>query len=126
MTAMFSRTVVLWALLAASAACVTSSPGMTRTSSDNPLITIGAGHAEIGPGVYWHAWYVIDKRTQTCWMTLGDAGAQLDCCALRRVSEAKPYLTWTSCPADVPSPPAIPPGGPAPGAAAPGASPDAH
>jgi hypothetical protein len=34
-------------------------------------------------------------------MKLGDAGAQLDCCALRRVSEAQPYITWTSCPGDV-------------------------
>jgi hypothetical protein len=99
---MFSRVVVL---LAMSAACVSSTPGVTRTSTENPLVTIGAGYAEIGIGAAWRAWYVIDKRTQTCWMKLGDAGAQLDCCALHRVREAQPYITWTSCQGDVPPPP---------------------
>ena len=55
---MFERAVVLGALATASAACVTSSPGQTRTTADNPLVTIGAGHAEIGIGNYLHAWYV--------------------------------------------------------------------
>lgn len=119
---MFARAVILGALLTASAACVTSTPGLTRATADNPLVSIGAGKIEVGVGSFWHVWYVIDKRTQTCWMKLGDAGAQLDCCALRRVSEAQPYITWTNCPGDVTSPP----GGPAPGAAAPAASPDAH
>jgi hypothetical protein len=122
--AVFMRDVVLGILLTASAACVTSTPGVTRTSSDNPLVTIGAGGAEIGGGTFWRVWYVIDKRTQTCWMKLGDAGAQLDCCALRRVSEAQPYITWTNCPGEVPSPP--PSGVPAAGSAVPAASPDAH
>jgi len=121
MSAMFARAVLLGALLTASAACITSTPGLTRASSDNPLITIGAGAAEIGGA--WHAWYVIDRRTRTCWMTFPPNFAQLDCCALLRVSEAQPYITWTSCPSEVP--PAIP-GGPAPAAVAPAASPDAH
>lgn len=123
---MFARAVVLGALLTAWASCVTSTPGLTRTTANNPLVTIGAGEAEIGGGSFWRVWYVIDNRTQTCWMKLGDAGAQLDCCALRRVSEAQPYITWTSCPGDVPRPPAITPDGPAPGAAAPAASLDTH
>ena len=124
MSAMFGRVVALGVLLTASAACVRSAPGTTRATDDNPLVTIGAGHAEVGPGTYWHVWYVIDKRTQTCWMKLGDAGAQLDCCALRRVSEAQPYITWTRCPDDAPRSAGTP--SEATGAATPSASPDAH
>ena len=122
---MFPRAVVLGALLTVSA-CVTSAPGSTQTRASNPLVTIGAGQAEIGGGSFWHVFYVIDKRTQTCWMKLGDTGGQLDCCALRRVTEAQPYITWTSCPDDAPRSPAITPGGPAPGTTAPAASPDAR
>jgi hypothetical protein len=116
---MFARAVVLGALLTGSAACVTSTPGLARTRANNPLVTIGAGYAEIGGGSYWRVWYVIDKRTQTCWMKLGDAGAQLDCCALRRVSEAQPYIAWASCPDEAQRSPAMTPGGPAPAAALP-------
>ena len=121
---MFPRAVVLGALLTASA-CVTSAPGSTQTRASNPLVTIGAGQAEIGGARYWHVWYVIDRRTRTCWMKLGDAGAQLDCCALHRVTEAQPYLTWAHCPDEASPSPAITPGT-APGATPSAASPDAH
>jgi hypothetical protein len=50
---MFARAVVLGALLTASAACVTSTPGVARTTANNPLVTIGAGYAEIGGGSSW-------------------------------------------------------------------------
>lgn len=111
---MFTRALVLNALLTMSAACITSTPGVTRTSADNPLVTVGAGQAEIGPGSFLYVWYVIDKHTQTCWMSLGQAGGQLDCCALRRVKEAQSHITWTSCPGEVPLAPAPPPAVPAP------------
>ena len=76
-------------------ACVSAAPGTVRTSGSSPLVTIGAGEAVVGGiGQAWLVWYVIDPRTQTCWMKLGDAGAQLDCCALRRVPEAAPHITW--------------------------------
>ena len=105
---MFTRAVVLAPLLTAFAACIPSStPGVTRATADNPLVTIGAGAANVGAPSGLLVWYVIDKQTQTCWMTLGQALAQLDCCALRRVSEARPYITWTSCPGD--SSPLLPP-----------------
>jgi hypothetical protein len=113
---------MLGALLTTTACAATSFPGRTLTSSDNPLVTIGAGQAHGADDT----WYVIDKRTQTCWMMLYAALAQLDCCALRRVSEAQPYITWTNCPGDNARPPAITPGSPAPAAAAPAASPEAH
>jgi hypothetical protein len=127
MGAMFARAraLVLGALLTTAAACITSMPGETRTTAESSLVTIGAGRAEIGGG-YYRVWYLIDKQTQTCWMKLGDAGGQLDCCALRRVSEAQPYITWTSCPDDVQRSPAIAPGGPASSAAAAASSPNAH
>lgn len=121
MGAMLARAVGLGALLTASAACVPRTPGVTRTSADNLLVTIVAGQAEFGPLASMPAWYLIDKRTQTCWMYFDKAAAQLDCCLLRRVSEAQPYITWTNCSGDVPRSPAI-----TPGAAAPAASPDWH
>jgi hypothetical protein len=121
---MSTRAIVLVVLLIASVACISSTPGGTRTSADNPLVTIGAGRAEVGPANYYYVWYVIDKRTQTCWMKLGDAGAQLDCCALRRVSEAQPYITWATCPDDAQPSQANTPAGPARDAGTP--APDAR
>jgi hypothetical protein len=77
-------------------ACITSTPGVVRTSTDNPLVSIGAGKIEVGPTAGWFVWYVIDKRTETCWMKLGDSAGAMDCCALRKVPEAVPVITWES------------------------------
>jgi hypothetical protein len=109
---------VLAALVASLAtACISSSPGVVRASEDNPLVTIGAGEAVISAGGdAWRAWYVIDRASETCWMKLGDAGAQMDCCDLRKVPAAREHIAWetdaTCAPAmlmsDAPVAPAAP------------------
>src|SRR5678816_4370502 len=80
-------------LLLAAVGCVSSTPGVVRQSDDNPIVTIGAGQTGIGGGNGWRIWYVVDRATQTCWFQLGDGGSPLDCCGLRRVAEARPYIT---------------------------------
>ena len=106
------RAVLLAFALAATAACVSSTPGVVRTDTRNPLVSIGAGEVDVGGGSYWRAWYVIDRATQTCWLKLGDSGAALDCCALRKVPAAAPYIQWqddVSCARPGQSPLATPP-----------------
>jgi hypothetical protein len=106
---------VLAAVLASLAtACISSSPGVVRASNDNPLVTIGAGEAVISAGGdAWRVWYVIDRATETCWMKLGDAGDQMDCCDLRKVAAAREHIGWetdaTCAPATLmPAAPAVP------------------
>ena len=82
-------------LVAALLAGCGATPGIVRGSEGNPIVTVTAGTAEVSAtGDGWHMWYVIDTRTQTCWLKLGDAGAAMDCCDLRRVPEAARYITW--------------------------------
>src|SRR5262245_31790335 len=103
------------ALVASLAACNTARPGMVRSSSDNPLVTIGAGDVPLGNGNPYDARYVIDQRTHLCWFTLDGVPASVDCCALAGMDEAKPYLPWaaSSCAPPAPAAPEAPPAAPA-------------
>jgi hypothetical protein len=112
-------TVMLFSVLIAG--CVSSSPGVVRTTEDNPIVVVGAGEIAVGGGEYYHARYVIDRKAQVCWFFAGESVAAMDCCALRRVPEAQPFLSWAHCPvgpvtqplaAPPPSPPPPPPSPP--------------
>jgi hypothetical protein len=72
--------------------CYYSSPGVVHTDAENPIVTVGAGR--MGSGFL--ASYLVDRRAQVCWFYAeGDHSiAPLDCCALLRVAETRPYLTW--------------------------------
>jgi hypothetical protein len=92
-----ASTIALALTLLGGAGCVTSAPGAVRASADNPIVTIGAGEAKISAaGDAWRVWYVIDTKTRTCWMKLGDSAGQMSCCDLQRVPEARPHLQWIS------------------------------
>jgi hypothetical protein len=90
-----------------------SSPGVVRTSDDNPMVMVGGGEIEIGSGAHYYARYIIDTRTHVCWFFAGDSVAALDCCALYRVEDARPYLKWLAPGACEPKPTAAPPSEPA-------------
>ncbi len=94
------------------AGCATSTPGVVRTKPDSPLVTIEAGEVDT-KDVTYVAWYVVDRATETCWLKLHDSGAAMDCCKLRRVEQAKPFIHWenddTCAPSVVAAPPAAEP-----------------
>ncbi|HMJ10562.1 MAG TPA: hypothetical protein VK524_04100, partial [Polyangiaceae bacterium] len=74
--------------------CYSSKPGVVRASSDNPMVTIGAGEIEVGSGAAYYARYLIDRRAKLCWFFAGDSVAAIDCCALSSVEEARAHLGW--------------------------------
>ncbi|MBI5488766.1 MAG: hypothetical protein HY905_15635 [Deltaproteobacteria bacterium] len=77
--------------------CISSAPGALHASSGNPLVMIGAGRLEMGGTGSYLAYYIVDSRAQTCWFLAGGGSpsiAPLDCCAVRRVAEATPVITW--------------------------------
>jgi len=82
-------------LIAVTAGCSTSRPGAVSASADSPLVVIGAGEVDYGPGEIG-ARYLIDTRTRQCWFVVSDSLAALDCCALAAVADARPYLTWAT------------------------------
>jgi hypothetical protein len=91
-----SALISLLAIPLLSTACYSSSPGVVRTSADNPLVVVGAGEIEVGSGAHYYARYIIDQRAQVCWFFAGDSVSAMDCCSLKRVPEAQPYLAWVS------------------------------
>lgn len=96
---MFVRAAIVGMLLLASA-CFASKLGEVQSSKDNPFVTIAAGEIDYGPGSgNVRLWYLIDRQTQTCWLTPGGP-TPIDCCAVHRVSQARQYITWGNCPDD--------------------------
>ena len=85
-----------------------SRPGVVQTSEGNPLASVGAGQVEIGGNAFF-ARYVIDSRAHLCWFNVGDSVAPVDCCALQRVEEARPFLKWLDASACPSSPSVAPP-----------------
>lgn len=90
------RACFTFALVTQLFSCMTanSDPGTVATSAGNPIVTIGAGVAEVGGGNGWRVWYVIDTASRTCWLKLGDSAGGMDCCDLLKIKLAQPYLTW--------------------------------
>ncbi len=84
------------ALVVALSACVHNEVGAVIGSDGQPLITIGAGSAEVGGGNSWRAWYFIDQRAHLCAQQIGLIGGHVPCCNLWRLKEARNYLRWLS------------------------------
>jgi hypothetical protein len=81
--------------------CYSSLPGVVHASDDNPIAVVGAGEIDIGSGAHYYARYLVDRRAGVCWFFAGDSVAPMDCCALQRVGEARPFLNWmdrNACP----------------------------
>ena len=71
-----------------------SEPGELISKEKNSIVTIGAGLVDIGEESYWHAWYLIDRRTRTCWFKIGASLGEIDCCNLSRLHVARQYMVW--------------------------------
>ena len=96
-----------FALVVGTGCTPSSGMGEVRTSSENPVVTVGGGYAEIGAGVQLFVFYIIDTTTQHCWARIGGSIGEISCCDVRKVPEAKPHIPWLSdqaCGGPVPAP----------------------
>lgn len=105
------RAIYFIAIAAAVSACAIPSQGTVRKSQNNnaivpvtesnPIVTVKAGTSDRGEHPGLELDYVIDTRTQTCWMVMGNNGSEFDCCTMLKVAEARPvvgrWLTDSMC-----------------------------
>ncbi len=73
--------------------CISSKAGVVKTSNNKTFVTVGAGEINLGFGELY-AWYIIDPKTETCWLFAHSALSPLNCCNLKKVSEASEHITW--------------------------------
>ena len=73
---------------------IDSKIGSVNYYRNSYLVSIGAGYVKIGKVSYWHAWYIIDLETRTCWFKVGTTLNNIDCCKLRGVKNAEPHLKF--------------------------------
>jgi hypothetical protein len=98
-----------------------ASPGEVHSSANNPIVTVNAGSYSVPGYVDRSLEYLVDRRTEQCWLASFDSLAPLDCCALRKVPEAASHVPWatdTTCGSKAspvtPAAPAAPTPSPAP------------
>ena len=91
---------LLWSFIACVSllpACATSVEHGRVLESDvnDPFVTVEAGNVQFRGGRFF-ARYAVDRATQTCWLIVGTALSEMDCCATRRVAQLRAVIHWQS------------------------------
>ena len=91
---MYQKIAVALGLAVASTGCAGGTYQEYKSESKlKPLVMISTGPVT-GDTLWSQGYYVVDTQTHTCWLYWGHSPQRLECCALRSIEAAKPYLTW--------------------------------